>query len=218
MTVSFDIALAQEAMPRGPEAGLRKLRILILEDDAADRLLLRRVINRSEFDADIVDVEDIASFREALRDPGFDLVIIDYYLGFETGLDALQLLAAEPGQDRAVPIMLSRAKEPQVIVQAMHAGCADYLVKDSLDVESLRYAIGAAVERRILLAAMRENQDLRRAIRRLVERLSNGRIPGLAEPQTPFQHKPAQMSDAVSNRLSLGLLADLELLWHMRRD
>ena len=198
----------------------RRLQVLVLEDDETDRLRLMRVLTRAGLEADVTEAADLAAFRARLRQQAFDIVFIDFWLDFDNGLDALNLLQAEPIQERAVPIMLSRATEPDVIVEAMRAGCADYIVKDTLDVDTLRGCIAAAFERRVLLAAMRESQDLRRAIRRLVERLGKGQVPGLAEPGARYDapQPSKRISERTSARLASGLLADLELLWHLRRD
>ncbi|MEM9318419.1 MAG: response regulator [Pseudomonadota bacterium] len=214
--------LERRTLPAMMRQNRRRLQILILEDEEADRMRLVRVLRRASLDADVTEVDSVDEFQPALMRQRFDIVFIDYWLGFENGLDALQILLADPTQTRAVPVMLSRATEPNVIVEAMRAGFADYIVKDTLDIDTVRGCIAAAFERRILLAAMYEARELRMAIRRLVERLGQGRIPGLAEQAASYEAPPApaepNLPAAASRRLSTGLLADLELLWHLRRQ
>jgi len=221
MTTSHLAELELVAMHRNTSREMgRRLQVLVLDDDETDRLRITRTLARSGLSADITEAESLGAFRKCLAKQSFDIVFIDFWLGFENGLDALDTLMSQPGQERAAAIMLSRATEPDVIVQAMRAGCADYIVKDTLDVETLRSCIASAFERRVLLGAMRENRDLRRAIRRLVERLSKGQVFDPSE--TPERSAPraahaANLSASAAKRLSSGLLADLELLWHLRR-
>lgn len=219
MTVFPFEELALEALPLHAGQKSRRLQVLVLEDDETDRLRLQRVLFHTGLDVELVEAHDMEMFQARLREAAYDIVFIDFWLGFDNGLDALDLLMAAPSQERAVPIMLSRATEPEVIVEAMRAGCADYIVKESLDVAALRGCIAAAFERRVLLAAMREGQELRRAIRRLVERLGKGQVPGLNEARAVYEPaRKGRLSASAAKRLSAGLLADLELLWHLRRD
>ncbi len=221
MTISSLAELELEAARRRAGGNGRRLQVLVLEDDEADRLRLIRLLARAGLDAEVTEAADMEAFRQRIRQQPFDIVFIDFWLEFENGIDALHMLLAEPAQDRAMPIMLSRATDPDVIVEAMRAGCVDYIVKDVLDVEAVRSCIAAAFERRVLFGAMRETQELRRAIRRLVERLGKGQVPGLAEPSGRFAPASAPtggLSASASKRLSSGLLADLELLWQLRRD
>lgn len=198
----------------------RRMQVLILDDDETDRMRLTRVLRRAGLEVDVTEIDDVAGLGPALDSARFDIVFIDYWLGFENGLDALALLSAHFNQARAVPIMLSRATEPHVIVEAMRAGCADYIVKDELSVDSIRACIASAFERRIMLNAMREGQDLRFAIRRLIDRLAQGRVPGLSDTSARNDTGGGnfrKLDHSISRRLSAGLLADLELLWHLRR-
>ncbi|MEM9757330.1 MAG: response regulator, partial [Pseudomonadota bacterium] len=175
-------ALLLGPIAKAVASGPRQLDVLILDDDATDRLRVIRTLRGAGLRARTTEIADVPDFFPALDGKRFDIVFVDYFLGFESGLDALALLAAHPDQPRAVPIMLSRATEPGVIVEAMRAGCADYLVKDALAPDTLRACITAALERRILLAAARESVELRHAIRRLVDRLASGAVPGMGEP------------------------------------
>lgn len=219
MTLSATEELALETVRARVGERPRPLQILVLEDDEADRMRLARVVKRAGLDAVVTEAPDIGSFCERLRERSYDIVFIDFWLDFDTGLDALHMLMAEPGQERAVPVMLSRATEPEVIVEAMRTGCADYIVKDTLDVEALRSCIAAAFERRVLMAALREGEDLRRAIRRLVERLAKGQVPGFAESAAGYKPPAPKggLAATAEQRLSSGLLAELERLWHLRR-
>ncbi|MBF9035458.1 response regulator [Rhodobacterales bacterium HKCCE2091] len=222
MTVSVMARRDLAPMPEPRQSGTGRLRVLVLDDDEADRMALLRMLGRAGLEAEATELGEVSELMPALDRQSFDIVFVDYWLGFETGLDAVALLAAHAGQNRAAAIMLSRATEPHVIVEAMRSGCADYIVKDELSIDTVRACIASAFERRILLAGLRESREMRAAIRRLVDRLSQGRVRGLAEAPADFAGKPtdpalARIDSAVARRLSAGLLADLERLWQLRR-
>ncbi|MBF9031758.1 response regulator [Rhodobacterales bacterium HKCCE3408] len=220
MTVSAPGELERRPVADSRPAGPRRLSVLILDDEAADRMRLVRLMRQAGLQIDVTEVAEVEGFGPALDAASYDLVFIDYWLGLENGLDALALLAAHDGQAMAAAIMLTGATDPEVIVEAMRSGCVDYIVKAHLDVGTLRACIATAFERRVMSAAMREGNDLRAAIRRLVERLARGRVPGLSEAPAGFTGPsgPSTLERPAARRLSAGLLQDLELLWHLRQE
>jgi signal transduction histidine kinase len=128
--------------------------ILVVDDNALDRELVRRLLPREH------RVCEAATAREAERclvEQSVDLVLLDNRLPDVDGIDLLPLFA-----DRHLPVvMLTEIEAPELIVEAMTRGAQDYLVKGALTSESLRRAIGNAVEK----AAMRRTlHDQQRAL------------------------------------------------------
>ncbi len=87
----------------------RTLRLLVVDDDAVDRLAVRRALRQAGIDAEVLEAEDggsaVAAVRAAARaaaagGPGpVDCVLLDYQLPDATGLDVLRRLRAEPDGD-----------------------------------------------------------------------------------------------------------------------
>ena len=65
------------------------LRILYLEDDPSDVLLLRRVLAKMDLQAEICPVTDSGEYKSAVEHKGYDLLLSDTGLPGFTGLQAL---------------------------------------------------------------------------------------------------------------------------------
>ncbi|MCX6951322.1 MAG: PAS domain S-box protein [Verrucomicrobia bacterium] len=105
------------------------IKILVVEDRAADAELLVRELQRAGFAPEWTVVETEAAYLAALH-PGLDLVFSDYALPAFSGTRALALL-----QERvtSVPfILVSGTIGEETAVNAMKLGAADYLLKDRL--------------------------------------------------------------------------------------
>jgi signal transduction histidine kinase len=106
------------------------LRVLLVEDDPADRDLIVRELNRGEFEV-TTDVAGTADeFRQQVRTNCPDVVLADYNLGQWRGTEALEILRQE-GLD--VPLILVSGTLGDVTaVECIKQGVTDYVLKDSL--------------------------------------------------------------------------------------
>ena len=136
------------------------LRVLILEDRAADAELIAAELRRSGFDPTWQRVETEADYCAAL-DADFEIILADYRLPQFDALRALELLQA---RELDLPfIIVSGAMGEELAVAALRQGAADYLLKDRL--ARLGQAITGALqtkhlreERRKTELAMREGE------------------------------------------------------------
>ena len=134
--------------------------VLILDDQEIDRLRLRRVCGKAGLQPDYSEAATLEEFRAALDVRAYQVIFLDYHLGMDTGLDALQIAKAHELQGDAILIMVTSVGQHDVIIEAMRSGCSDYIIKEELGPEMLRKAITGAFERRILLAALAGNQQV----------------------------------------------------------
>lgn len=148
------------------------LDVLILDDLEADRMRVRRFCRKAGLNFELHEAHDLASFRRCIDTQKMDLVFLDYHLAMENGLDALQLLQAQEDQIDAIPIMITSVDRYDIAVAAMRAGCADYLTKEELSVDSIRKAIISAFERRILISALNESHSSQHALRVSISRIA----------------------------------------------
>lgn len=120
---------SQESSP--PPARDSPLRLLLVEDNPDDALLVERVLRRAGFLLNAVCVETAADMSAALaRSELPDLIIADYNLPRFSGPAALRLLSAT-GLD--IPfIMTSGAISEETAVESMRAGAKDYVTKQNL--------------------------------------------------------------------------------------
>ena len=119
------------------------LRLLLVDDDAVDRLAVRRALRDSGVDASIDECTNANDAVAAVREREYDCVLLDYYLPGSTGLDTLNRIRAL-GADVPVVALTGQGDE-DLAVTLMKAGAADYLAKNGLSgdrlARSLRYAM-----------------------------------------------------------------------------
>ncbi len=101
------------------------LKLLLVEDDAVDRMAFERFVRREELAYDVATASSVDEARRKLEEASFDVVLTDYHLGDSTGVEIL-------GLDPGIPvIVITGAGNEQIAVQALRAGAYDYLVKDA---------------------------------------------------------------------------------------
>ena len=123
-------------------------RILVLDDDADFRALLRNHLGKM---FDRVELQEYDPVARGVPGDDFDwsrydVLILDYYLCIHnvTGLDILQ--ANRKNKFFPATIMLTGAGSEEVAVRAVKAGVYDYLRKEKLDKEQLKKSILNAFE------------------------------------------------------------------------
>jgi signal transduction histidine kinase len=150
----------------------KRVKILLVEDDEDDLLILKDYLSESELDFDICWAKNNQEFENSLQhDEPYDLVVTDYMLGSTSGIDVLKKVKQQ-WQD--VPVILLTGKGNEKIDrEAMKLGADDYFVKGQFDgpsiVRSIRYALERASNARILA----ENKEYQG---RLAKIISAGRI------------------------------------------
>ena len=150
---------------------MRPLRVLLVEDSAADAELMLRALKASGFDPVHERVETAAALRAAFEGITWDVVLSDYYLP-ELEAPAALALVRERAPDMPF-LVVSGSMGEDSAVAAMKAGATDYIMKDRLQ------RLAPAVERAIEEAAVR--RDRRRLEQQLLasQRLEAvGRLAG----------------------------------------
>lgn len=135
-------------------SGNRTLRILLLEDDAADGELVLRELERSGVSALTRRVDTEPAFVQALTEFAPNIVLSDHSLAqfnAESALNAIR--AVRPG----IPlIVVCGALREESAVACMRAGAEDIVLKDNLS--RLKPAIDAALRSRERLVRLSPRQ------------------------------------------------------------
>jgi serine phosphatase RsbU (regulator of sigma subunit) len=130
--------------PRSHGATTPPLRILLVEDDDGDAVLVEELLGITGAEVEIARVQTLAD-AIPLAGPELDCVLLDLDLPDAHGLAALHRLK-EIQADVAVLVLTGFADE-QRGVAAVGAGAQDYLVKGHIDGAGLLRAVRYAVER-----------------------------------------------------------------------
>ncbi len=125
-----------------PAKPARRLKILHLEDDPADALLVQEILRDEHVDCEIVVVSKPADFERELAKGDVDVVISDYSLPHYCGTEALQQ-TRKAGEDTPF-IFVSGSIGEERAVEAVRLGATDYVMKEHL--RRLGIAVRRAVE------------------------------------------------------------------------
>lgn len=103
------------------------LRLLLVDDNPADRFLIARELRRGFSDLQILEVTEPKHLNERVQRGDFDLVITDYRLHWGNGLSILKEIKS---RDPNCPvIMFTDSGNQEIAVEAMKSGLDDYLTK-----------------------------------------------------------------------------------------
>ena len=109
------------------------MRVLVADDDKSVRLLMAQLLNKAG--AEVVQAVDGDEALECWKSETFDLVVIDWEMPGQSGLDVVQAIRTEGSR---VPIlMVTVHAERRQVLEAITAGVSDYLSKP-VDINVLR--------------------------------------------------------------------------------
>ncbi len=116
--------------------------ILLVDDDQIDRMAFERYVGKYDFPYDYTLAASVQEATHILRNDRFDAVILDYMLGDGTAFDLFDHVKDSPF------ILVTGIADAGVAVQAMKAGAADFLIKDSEGVylQTLSHTVEKAIQ------------------------------------------------------------------------
>lgn len=124
---------------------IQNLRILLLDDNADDRLLAIRELKQGISHLQVHEIAEAQGLEPALEAGGFDLVITDYQLRWSNGLEILR--AVKSRYPDCPVIMFTNTGSEEIAVEGMKAGLDDYVLKSPKSYRRLVPAVRSAVER-----------------------------------------------------------------------
>ncbi|GAB2534875.1 response regulator [Rufibacter soli] len=119
------------------------VKLLIVDDDEVDRMIIQRSLRTAQVAADIQTATLGAEALSALEQTTFDFIFIDFMLPDMNGLELLQQIR-ERGITTPVQVVTSQGDE-RIAVEAMKTGASDYLPKTLLTPEGISQSIRNAV-------------------------------------------------------------------------
>ena len=121
--------------------------VLVVADDATERMRLFGLLERDRYHATVADDADDA--LELLRAEPFDLVLVDL-LRLEPDAYSLLERMRSDRQFRPVPVVvISAVAQPEIVARCLHLGADDYVLKPC-DPAVLRARLATSLEKRRL--------------------------------------------------------------------
>jgi signal transduction histidine kinase len=163
ITQRFRGACLRTDLTRLMEMESQVIKILLVEDDEDDFVIIRDVL--SEIEGQEFELDWVSTCREAIDKIGsdhYDICLIDYRLGERDGIQLTEELLQRGC--RAPIIILTGQGSRDVDVRAMRKGAVDYLEKGDLNPKLLERSIRYAIDHAKTLAALRESESQLRVL------------------------------------------------------
>jgi len=129
---------------------MTKLKLLLVEDNDTDALLVVRQLKKEGFEVDHLQVKTREEMEAGLAQGGWDIVISDYSLPGFGGGEALELFQSKKPD---IPfILVSGTVGEDIAVTIMKGGANDYLMKTHLN------RLGPAVKRELNETSMKREK------------------------------------------------------------
>jgi two-component system, sensor histidine kinase and response regulator len=136
----------------------RSLRILIIEDDAIDRLQMERLLRKSTLSiSDIHNAANMKAAHELISKETYDVVLLDLNLPDSCGLRTLNQVH-DKAPSTAIIIATGEGDE-NLGLEAVSAGAQDYLVKGEFSSTALVRTVLYAIERKEAEAGLKAAKD-----------------------------------------------------------
>ncbi len=143
------------------------LRLLVIEDNQADFLLLQRHLQQQGLKASCQRIDSLAGLESALADQRWDAVLADYNvpgMAFEQSLDLIH-----SRQSDLPVILVTGALGEERAVDLLKQGCSDFVLKSNLVrlVSAIERSLREVAEqqaRRQAEEALRESEDRYRSL------------------------------------------------------
>jgi serine phosphatase RsbU (regulator of sigma subunit) len=134
------------------------IHVCLIDDDEDYFVITRDLLSESEcIRFDITWISSYKDAQEKLAALQTDVILLDYQIGPESGLDLLSEM--QNLGIRTPVIMLTGQGDKDIDLAAMKSGVADYLVKGKIDTEVLQRAIRYAIEHAKTLEQLRTSRD-----------------------------------------------------------
>jgi signal transduction histidine kinase len=136
------------------------LRLLLVEDDAADAYLIQATLEETGVDAEWRHVVRVADIDSGTIGDWADCALVDLSLPDSQGLETVRkLLTSVPG----LPVVVVSGNSDQVLaLAAVHEGAQDYLVKGRIEPELLARTIRYAIERKMIGRELQRSRQMAR--------------------------------------------------------
>ncbi len=127
--------------------------VLLIEDDILDVKIFQRTMRNEDNSFKLLVANTLAKGLKIIEEQSVDLVIVDPGLPDSNGAETIKQVI-EHGPDKPV-IVLTGSDDETLPIQAIELGAHDYLIKDTIDKQSLKRSIRYALEKNMILSELK---------------------------------------------------------------
>ncbi len=142
-------------------------KILIIEDEAAIRRVLKKIISEENESYDVEEAEDGLLGIEMIKDNDYDLVLCDIKMPKMDGVEVLE--KAKKIKPEVPIVMISGHGDLDTAVNTMRLGAFDYISKPP-DLNRLLNTVRNALDKKVLIV---ENKRLKKKVSKNYEMIGN---------------------------------------------
>jgi two-component system cell cycle response regulator DivK len=121
-------------------------RVLYIEDNSDNRLLVRRVLMASDYEFEVLEADNARTGIEMARSKQPDIILMDISMPDMDGLTATRNLKTMPEMDGVPIVALTANAMEKDEMQARDAGC-DGFIRKPIDIDKLPSDIMGYVRR-----------------------------------------------------------------------
>ncbi|MGZ7040355.1 MAG: PP2C family protein-serine/threonine phosphatase [Thermoanaerobaculia bacterium] len=163
-------------------------RILIIDDNANDLAVTRRLLERRGYD--VVPAQSGEEGIHLALQSAPDAIVVDYRMPVMDGFEVARRVKADPSLQTIPVLMLTGADSPHYVVEGLNAGADDFVTKGS-DIEIL------VARLRALLRVKAYQDQLRRMNQQMTRDLQIARrVQEALVPQGPFRTSRLEVRSA----------------------
>lgn len=192
------------------------LKLLLVDDNPADRAIVRRMLGSSDLDADLHEVVCANDFLGLPLDD-FDCALIDVRLPDRDGIDALVEISQGASYPPLPVIIMSGLGDEHTAARAFKAGANDYLIKDSLTPNALRRTLINAIDKWHAEDAMRNDWESQQDALRTAERSNKAKTRFISNLSHQLRI-PLTAIIGFAEMIETGDLGNDERAWKRYRD
>lgn len=189
---SFPEAFLNSSSRLAPYQKSRVAKILVVDDEEPIRILLRHILEMSNYHCRLA--ADAAEARTLLGQEDFSLILCDINMPGESGIDFIRYAVSEYPKTAAV--MISVMSDPMVADYALERSVYDFIIKP-FEPNSVLISVANALRRRQLEM---DNQAYSESLQRMVEERTDALEESMGKLRKALEGSIQAMARAVETR------------------